>query len=357
MNNTILANAEETLKDGLLKNEYTCAVWLVSSNGKIAASGAIGRLGGEAEDPESKFNSVFDLASLTKPIATATSFMILVDRGKLRPDMFVSDFFPEYDTEHLAGITLAHMLTHTSGIPAWYDFYSNGQTRDQVLDQIIKISLGAKPGERYEYSCLGYILLGFIIERVSGLSLSDFARINIFEPLGMRNTCFNPPNNWHDRIARTANCPNREGVLCGVVQDGNASAMEGISGNAGLFSTADDLAVFARMMLNSGALGSTRILSEESVRFMLTNRIDPGIGGQSYGFFTKPNGMVAFGESFSDRAFGHTGFTGTSLLIDPEHDIFVILLTNRIYPKHDASDYLSRRRLFHNIIASALSDQ
>lgn len=343
LNPVKLAEAREVLINGFEAGEYTTAVYAIGLQGRVAASGALGHFGDGEPTCE---DSIFDIASLTKPIATASSLMILLEQGRIGLDQSVTDFFC---MPHLEGVTIEHLATHTSGLPAWQDMYSQGQSRDDLIEQLLHIPLENSPGEKYVYSCLGYIMLGLIIERVAGMSLSEFAAETIFRPLGMTDTGFNPPSEKTSRIVRTANCLGREQVLTGEVQDGNASAMDGISGNAGLFSTVGDLAVFAQTMLNGGEFEGTRILSRGSVEKMLTNRIDPLIGGQAIGFFTRPNEKLAFGNFFSDRVVGHTGFTGTSLLIDSAWDMFVILLTNRVFIKKDASDFLNRRRLFYAV--------
>lgn len=349
-----LQAAEQTLINGLANDEYTAAVYLVARHGQVAACGALGRLGGSEDDPPAKLDSIFDMASVTKPVATATSLMILVERGALHLNQPVTDFFPHLTLPHLSGVTVRHLVTHTSGLPAWRDLFSRDGTREGAIDQLLHTALENQPGAKHVYSCLGYIMLGLVIEQASGMRLADFAAENVFRPLEMTDSGFCPPKEKANRIAHTSNSRGRDYCLCGEVHDENAHCLGGNSGNAGLFSTAPDLAVYAQMLLNGGEFGGVRILSPLSVRRMLENQIDPSIGGQSYGFFTPPNGMTPCGDLFSDRCAGHTGFTGTSLLVDPEYDMFVILLTNRVYKKRDAPDFLKRRRLFHNIIASAV---
>jgi CubicO group peptidase (beta-lactamase class C family) len=375
-----LAAAEELLVQGLESCDYTCAVYLLARHGRVAACGAMGKLGREEGDPPAALDTIFDMASVTKPVATATSLMILIERGILHLNQPVTDFFPDRRVPHLSGVTVKHLATHTSGLPAWRDLFSKEGTRQSAIDQLFQTPLEYPTGAKHVYSCLGYIMLGLVIEQASGIPLADFAAENVFAPLGMADSGFpavrdpenrdNPPKDKAHRIAPTANSRGRDRILVGEVHDENAWAMEGNSGNAGLFSTAPDLAVYAQMLLNGGQLGEpqrhgehgdegeqggVRILGPLSVVKMLTNRISPSIGGQSYGFFTAPNEMTPCGDLFSERSAGHTGFTGTSLLIDPEYDMFVILLTNRVYEKRDAPDFLRRRRLFHNVVASAIT--
>ena len=349
-----LAAAKQLVAEGLQAREYTCAVYLVARYGKVAACDAMGRLGGEEGDPPAKIDSIFDMASVTKPVATASSLMVLVERGALHLSQPVTDFFPGRSLPHLSGITVKQLATHTSGLPAWRALYTDAKSREDVIAQLLQTPLENAPGAKHVYSCLGYITLGLVIEQAGGMPLAKFAAANVFKPLKMTDSGFNPPKSKWNRIARTGHSQLREGVLLGEVHDENANSLGGNSGNAGLFSTAPDLAVLAQAMLNGGEFDRTRILSPLSVRKMLANRIDPSIGGQAYGFFTHPNGMLPYGDLFSDRSAGHTGFTGTSLLIDPEYDMFVILLTNRVYMNRESPEFLKRRRLFHNIVASAV---
>lgn len=348
-----LAKARDIVIEGLRAGEYTAAVHIVGRHGKVGAYHAVGRLGGEGTPP-TQLGTIFDVASLTKPVATAACVLSLVEQGVLRPDQPVTDFFPERALPHLSEVTVHHLATHTSGLPAWADLYSRGQSRDEAIEELLGIPLENPLGEKHVYSCLGYILLGLIIERASGTSLDRLAHEVIFSPLQMADTGFRPPQDTWGRIAHTADCPRRECVGVGEVHDGNAWGLGGIAGNAGLFSTAPDLAVFAQMLLNGGEFNCARVLSPDSLRLMLTNQLGPGVGGQAYGFFTRPNGMLGFADSFSERIVGHTGFTGTSLLLDPASGMFVILLTNRVYMPQDGADFLQRRRAFHDAVASAL---
>ena len=349
-----LSAAEELLAKGLEAGEYTAAVYLVARHGKVGAVGAMGRLGIEEDSPAAHIDTIFDMASVTKPVATATSLMVLVERGALHLNQPVTAFFPDQSLPHLAGITVKQLATHTSGLPAWCDLYSNGGTREKAIENLLHTPLENQPGTKHVYSCLGYITLGLVIEQVAGMPLSQFAKKNVFQPLGMVDSGHNPPKRLLSRIALTGNSRGRDQNQAGDVHDQNAHAMEGNAGNAGLFSTAPDIAIYAQALLNGGEFDGVRILSPLSVKKMLTNRVDPSIGGQSYGFFTHPNGMLPCGDLFSERSAGHTGFTGTSLLIDPEYDMFVILLTNRVLKNRDGGDFIKRRRIFHNVVASAV---
>lgn len=348
-----LARAEKIVTDGIESGEYTAGVYLVARRGKVAAQGAFGRHA-DGDAPEARIDSIFDMASMTKPVSTATSLMMLVEQGMLHLNQPVTDFFPDRKLPHLSNVTIKQLLTHTSGLPAWCDLFSKVGTREAAIEQLLQIALEAVPGTRYAYSCMGYIALGLVIERITGMPLEKFAAERVFKPLGMKDSGYNPPLDLCDRIVSTSNSRGRDYCLRGEVHDENAHAMEGNAGNAGLFSTAPDIAIYSQMMLNGGEYGGVRILSPLSVKRMISSQIDPSIGGQGLGYFTRPNEMTPCADLFSARAAGHTGFTGTSFLLDPEYGVFVILLTNRVYKKREAPDFLRRRRLFHNAVAASI---
>lgn len=347
-------SAEETLRQGLDAGEYTCAAYLVACHGATIVSGAMGRLSDEEQSPSAEFHTIFDVASLTKPIATATSLLKLVELGEISLDERVAAFLPEQRMEHLREVTLRHLATHTSGLPAWENLYSYSDSREEAIDRLFHVQLESRPGVEYRYSCLGYIVLGLVVEHVSTMPLDAFADEFIFAPLGMANTRFRPPQHLREKIARTANCEDRAEVKPCEVHDGNAWRLGGVAGNAGLFSTVEDVTAFAQMILSGGEYNGRRILTENSIQLMITNQLSSAIGGQGIGFFTKPNPMLAFGESLSEHVAGHTGFTGCSLLLDPTSLLSIVLLTNRVYKGRDASNYLRRRRLFHDVVASAI---
>jgi CubicO group peptidase (beta-lactamase class C family) len=344
-----LAEAKQIVQRGLDDGLYPGAVYLIGRKDKILQPECFGVLAaGNARC--TRPDTVYDIASLTKPIATATSILILLDRNKIHLDQPISDFFASENQPHLSQITVMHLLTHTSGLHAWKDLHSESRNRNQVIERLLSTVPENAPGTTYTYSCLGYMLLGEIVKTVSGQTLDEFSWENIFSALGMSDTTFNPGVELIDRIAATANCPVRKRALIGEVQDANAWAMGGVSGNAGLFSTAMDLARFARMLLTGGE----GVLSSEVLRLCFENLIDPNIGGHSAGWFINPNEMLPCGDILSTQAIGHTGFTGTSIVIDVACDLFVILLTNRVCMPDDGADFRNTRRLFNTIVAQAM---
>lgn len=274
-------------------------------------------------------DTVFDLASLTKPIATATSIVILKERGILRLGNPVSAYIPEFGRKGKEGITLLHLLTHTSGLVADNPLEDYEEGRERALDRIYDLAPKAEPGAEFIYSDVGFIVLGEVVRRASGQELNVFAKENIFSPLGMKETGFKIDE---PLAARAAVTEQREGRwLRGEVHDPRAHMMGGVAGHAGLFSTAADLSRFARALLGQGRLDSARILSERSIMEMTRGREIPrGLRGLGWDVLSPYS--TNRGERFSPFAYGHGGYTGTCLWIDPELDLFVIFLSNRVHP-------------------------
>jgi len=341
------------LEEACARQEFGGAAYLIARHGSIVFQGAVGQRNDDPPFPMT-LDTIFDLASITKPVATATTALCLLEQGAFHLLQEARGFFPEKSLDHLEGVTLFHLLTHTSGLPAYQDFYRTGQGREHLVSGILSLELTQPPGTKYTYSCLGFILLQAVMERLTGETLDILAHRFVFEPLGMQDTVYCPPEQWHNRIATAGVCPWRERKLLGEVHDPNAAAQGGVSGNAGLFSNASDLAVFAQMMLQGGALHGRRILGPLTARQASENQIDPHIGGTSLGWFTHPNPMLPRGDLLSKRSFGHTGFTGTALLIDPEYELIAILLTNRLVYEPEGTGFFTTRRKFFNLVAASL---
>jgi CubicO group peptidase (beta-lactamase class C family) len=348
-----LGDSFELIEAWVDSNKIPGAVALVGRKGKIVGFESFGYAQLIPSKVKMERNTLFDLASLTKPIATASSIMILVERGKIRLDDKVSFFIPEFSQGSKDEVTVRHLLTHTSGLPAWEPIYVNSSGDDYAIDYICGVKLENAPGNKYVYSDLGYILLGEVIERVSGQKLDKFAEENIFAPLGMKNTMFNPPDGMKERCAATEYCAWRKEIIRGKVHDENAYSMGGVSGHAGLFSTAGDLSTFCEMMLEGGSYQGERILSPHSVQIMTSNQIE-GLGNYGFGWATRSDDYCSCGDFMSEKAFGHTGFTGTSIWIDPEEDVFIILLTNRVHPSRENQNHIRLRPLFANAVMSSI---
>ena len=288
----------------------------------------------------------FDLASLTKVVATLPSVLTLAGRGELRLEDTVGRFFSNAgwaQSPSLADVTLGQLLTHTSGLPAWTPLFAWVSTRRTALANILQTPLNEKA---YVYSDLGFILLGAVVERVSGQRLDAFAQDHVFGPLELPHTCFGPLTDVP--VAATEDCGWRGEVLEGTVHDENAWAMDGVAGHAGLFGTAGDLARYAQAWLKfDGRLGSETLFREAVTVQVEEDGARRGLGWQLSGA-----GSSA-GRDASLSAFGHTGFTGTSLWIDPEQGWFAVLLTNRVHPhRTNGQNIHALRRAFHEAVAA-----
>jgi len=252
-----------------------------------------------------------------------------------------------------ARVTLRMLLLHDSGLPAHRDFFKDAKGHDAVLARVLAEPLVREPGTQVEYSDLGFILLGEIVKRLTGESLDVFAKQEIFETLGMDRSMFNPPRKLREDIAPTEmDTTYRKRLVWGEVDDENAYAMGGVAGHAGLFSTAQDIAAFAQMILNGGIYGHDRLLARSTIR-EFTSRVAIGDSARTLGWDV-PSEPSSSGRYFSAKSFGHTGFTGTSLWIDPERKLFVILLTNRVHPTRANDKIRQVRPALHDAIFEAL---
>jgi CubicO group peptidase (beta-lactamase class C family) len=315
---------------------------------------AFGRLDYQGGAPVTE-RTVWDLASLTKVVGLTTAAMMLVDEGKLDVGAPATRYVPEFAARG-DSVTVRHLLTHSSGLPAWKPFFQGVRSRRQMFSLVNAEPLEAAPGARMVYSDLGAMLLTEIVERVSGQRLDRFLQARLFRPLGMRQTRFRPPRSWLERIAPTeVDTTWRHRLVRGEVHDENAASMGGVSGHAGLFSTAPDLVRFVQFLLRGGATegagtgaqghrgtGGAQLVGAQTVA-EFTRVQQPGFSSRALGWDT-PSENSSAGTRLSARAFGHTGFTGTSIWIDPERDLFIILLTNRVYPTRENNLIRDARR-------------
>jgi CubicO group peptidase (beta-lactamase class C family) len=308
------------------------AVVVVGNRDGVWLERAIGQLDW-APSPPPGATTLWDLASLTKVAALTSAMMLLVEEGRVELDAPIARYVPEWAGADKAKVTVRHLLTHSSGLPSWRPLYKEADSPAQALALVLQTPLDTTPGTRMMYSDLGAILLGHIVARVTGEPFDRFVARRVFEPLGMTDTRFRPPTAWRDRIAPTEIDPWRQRHLRGEVHDENAFALGGVSAHAGLFSTARDLARLARMYLGQGTLEGRRFLAPETIA-TFTRVQDSTLSHRALGWET-PTGSNSAGRFASRRAFGHTGFTGTSLWIDPTNDVFVLLLTNRVNPTRE----------------------
>jgi CubicO group peptidase (beta-lactamase class C family) len=316
----------------MAQRAFPGGVVAVGRSGFLAHLQPLGHLSYDVESPKPSRDTIYDLASLTKVVVTTTMAMILVDEGRLDIDAPVSSLVPEFGGGAKDGIKVFHLLTHSSGLPGWAPLYREVQDRAAYRRRILAMELEYEPGARSVYSDLAFFLLGEIIEGLARESLDGFASRRILGPLGMTDTRFLPDPSTRPRIAPTERDPWRGRVVHGEVHDENAFFLGGVAAHSGLFGTAPDLAVFAQMLLNGGVYAGARVVST-AVLETFTRRAGISESTRALGWDT-PGGNSA-GRRFSPRSFGHTGFTGTSLWIDPERNLFVILLTNRVHPDRD----------------------
>ncbi len=335
-------------------------VAVVGRGGKLVSEWAFGHLDYGDQSPPVSVGTIYDVASLTKVVVTATLAMILYDGGKLRLDARVREYLPEFVGDEKEGVTVADLLSHSSGILWWKDLYKSAredgsiaEVKDWYVKEICLLPLDYPPRTKSVYSDLGTILMGQILERVAGRRLDEMARDEIFEPLGMGHTGFQPPPSSKDRIASTGRSSWRDRVLVGEVHDDNAFAMGGVAPHAGLFSTGSDLASLAQTMLNGGVLEGQRIVERSTVE-LFTRRAD-GIPGsdRALGWDTPSRDSTA-GRYFSSSSYGHLAFTGSSLWIDPIRDLFVVLLANRMSQSRNRETINGVRASFHDAVMEAL---
>jgi CubicO group peptidase (beta-lactamase class C family) len=322
-----LATIDRVVERGIKAGGYPGAAVVVGRRGAAVLERGFGRVTW-ASDASSVVaeRTIYDLASLTKVVGTTTAIMILFDEGRIHLDDRVARYIPEFSGGGKENVTIRLLLEHRSGLPAGRDLWRIARTPDEARAAVIGTPLFAQPGQFIEYSDLGADVLAFVVEAASGQRFDQFLDARVFAPLGMTDTRFRPDPSLRGRIAPTEITPPRGYPIRGEVHDENAYVLGGIAGHAGLFSTASDLSVFAQMLLNGGTYNGRRIVADSTVE-MFTRR---SAGTRALGWDTCA-GQYGCGTHMSPNAYGHTGFTGTSLWIDPDRDMFVVLLTNRVH--------------------------
>ena len=335
----VYAVLDQAVHDGVTPG----GVLAVGHKGRLLTVHPFGRFTYDEKSPEVQAGTIYDIASLTKVVATTTATMRLQQRGRLNLDMPIVRFLPEFiggpAPDKRKQITVRHLLTHSSGLPAYVRFFldENIKNRAQVLDQIYAIPLEYEPGSQVVYSDLGIILLGEILSRASGLPFEELIEREVIGPLGMTSTRYNPPRAERDRIAPTeVDSAFRKRLVHAEVHDENTFLMGGVSSHAGLFSNARDLSAFCQMLLNGGIYGHKRLLKRDTIDYFTRKQSIPD-STRALGWDTpsQPPDYSSGGKHLSANAYGHTGFTGTSIWIDPDKDLFIILLTNRVHPTRE----------------------
>jgi len=342
---------DEAIEAAIGRGDCPGAVVIVVHKDEVILRKAYGHRCLEPDKSPMTVDTIFDLASLTKPIATGTSIMLLIERGKLQPDDKVSKHWPVFAANGKADVTIGQLLLHTSGLTAdnAEADYKDGSAK--ALERIAALKLESPPGPRFKYSDVGFIVLGELVERVGGLPVDQFAKKHVFEPLRMTDTGFNPAETLRKRSAPTGKRDGR--IILGEVHDPRSFRMGGVAGHAGLFAPGDDLARYARMLLRNGELDGVRILKPESVKLFTEPHTAPAGSKslRSYGWDVDTSYSAPRGDLFArGDGFGHTGFTGTSIWIDPKTQTAIILLTNRVHPT-DKGNVTRLRREVANAVA------
>ncbi len=352
----VFAFSLKILRDGISARAFPGASVALTLSGKLIASEAFGRYTYDLDSPLATPDTIYDLASLSKVVATTTMAMLLYERGELDLDTPVGAVLPEFAAAQVAAndprrreITFRMLLLHSSGLPGYERLFERALTPEDLIRAALALPLTADPGTRIEYSDVGFIVLGLALERLAGEPLECFCQREIFGPLGMAHTCFRPSASCRAAIPPTEDDRAFRGrVIQGEVHDENAWVMGGVAGHAGVFSTANDVARFAAAILSGGH----PILRPDTVE-LFTRAVE--IGGTRHALgWDVPTPPSQAGRLLSPRSFGHLGFTGTSLWIDPERQLSVTLLTNRTWPDRKSEAIKNVRPCFHDAVVEAI---
>lgn len=349
-----MAEVDRVVEKAVADKAFPGAVLAVGKDSALVHLKAFGRQSYQPAAPTVGTDTLYDLASLTKVVVTTTLAMVLVDEGKLDIDQPVSAFITGFRGGAKDRVTVAQLLTHSGGLKWWAPLYEELKGKDAYLERIVGMDLAYEPGSKSVYSDLGVILLGEVLERVAGESLETFAKRRLLAPLGMKDTGYRPPVSLLPRIAPTEQDDKwRKRLLRGEVHDENAFALGGMAPHAGLFGSAPDLARFAQMLLNGGVYDHKRLVSRATVERFTRRAGVPG-SSRALGWDTPSEGSSA-GSLLSARSFGHTGFTGTSMWMDPERKLFVILLSNRVHPSRENNAIREVRRAVADAVVRGLA--
>jgi CubicO group peptidase (beta-lactamase class C family) len=324
-----LAVIDDVLNQGLDRGNMPGAVVLVAHQAQVVYHKAFGFRQVEPEKVPMTPDTVFDLASLTKPVATATSVMSLVEQGKIELQKPVAAYIPEFAVNGKESITVEQLLTHMSGLIPDNHMRDYQDGVEESFRRIHELKPTSEPGSKFKYSDVGFLVLGELVERVSGKNVHQYSHEWLYAPLGMTETGYLPAEDLRSRAAVTQQ---REGRwMQGEVHDPRAYALQGIAGHAGLFSTATDLAKFGQMLINGGRLGDVRVLKQQTVELMRAPyQVSSGL--RTRGWDMKSAYSSNRGDLMSDSAFGHGGFTGTAMWVDPDQQLIVVFLSNRVHP-------------------------
>ena len=329
MNPDRLNFIDEVIQDGIRLGKMPGAVVLIGYRGQIVYHKAFGHRQILPEEQPMQKDTVFDMASLTKPIATATSIMLLIEDGRVDPTKTVATYIPEFAANGKQDITVHQLLIHSGGLIPDNSIKDYADGPAEAFRKIHQLETYVKPGTKFVYTDVGFIVLAKIVEKVTGKSVHEFSQQRIFVPLAMNETGYIPADNLKLRCAVTEQRDDR--WMQGEVHDPRAYALGGIAGHAGLFSTAADLAKYCQMMINEGTLHGVKVMQAETVKLM-TNPVAVSSGTRALGWDVHSPYSSNRGDFFTKSAFGHGGFTGTAMWIDPSQQLFTIFLSNRVHP-------------------------
>jgi CubicO group peptidase (beta-lactamase class C family) len=352
------------LRSGIQQRAFPGAAVAVTYQGRLIAHKGLGHFTYEVPSPAVTAQTVYDLASVTKVIATTTACMILHDRSLFKLDQCLIELLPDFagndpkqKDSRRQKITLRMLLAHSSGLPAYIKLFQTARNKEELLQQALRVPLTAGPGTRAEYSDIGFILLGEALQKISGEPLDQFCQREIFAKLDLAHICFNLPVSLKPAIPPTEDDRAfRHRIVQGEVNDENAFIMGGVAGHAGCFSTALDVSVFAQCMLRDGTppvKDGSPLVKKETLEIFTCRQDSPAGTSRALGWDT-PSQPSQSGKYFSSRSYGHLGYTGTSLWIDPDRQLSVTLLTNRTWPDHGSQSIRQIRPAFHDAVIEAL---
>lgn len=348
-----LQQVDALVAEAIEKKQIPGAVLVVGRGDEIVYRKAYGNRSVEPTTEPMTVDTIFDLASLSKPIGTATSIMILADRGEIDLEAPAAKYLPAFGSNGKDKVTIEQLLLHRGGLIADNPMSDYTDDPEESLRKVLDLKLKYEPGTDFIYTDMGYVVLGEVVRAVSGKRLNEFAAEEIFKPLGMKDTTYLPSSSWLPRIGPTQQT--KDGMLRGTVHDPRAQKLGGFAGHAGIFSTADDVARYCRMLLNKGELDGQRIMSAKTVEEMTKPRcMEDGTNCRTYGFDANTKFSSARGERFDKTTtFGHTGWTGTMLWVDPVNDCYFVLLTNRNHPD-GKGNVIPLRRKVATVVGEAL---
>lgn len=352
---SLFKSAYQVIEGAIADSIFPGAQIAIVKDNKILAHRGFGRQTYDANSPPVTTKTIYDLASVTKVTATTLIAMKLYEQKLIRLDIPVNSYLPHFKGGLKDSITLRHLLTHSAGIRAWDRLWEHASNRQEALEYIYNLPLEYTPGDSMVYSDLGIIMVGEVLETVTGKTIDQLAQDLIIKPLGLKSTMYNPPQNlWKDIAPTEIGGDLKRGLIHGTVHDENTFFLGGVSSHAGLFSTAEDLAVLSQMLLNKGIYRHQRFYNPQTIKEWTTPQNLPPGSNRALGWDTPSAKGSSAGDYFSPGSFGHLGFTGTSIWIDPVEKIAVILLTNRVHPTRERQGIYRIRRSFYNEVMKAL---